>query len=84
MDFYHFWWFSHGFPMVFPWISVPQLCLEDLDGVAHLPEIMRPDPEQKPTEIAQPVEDTAGCGGQRGAGGRKLPFIDINGYYNGK
>ena len=48
------------FPWFSPWISVPQRCLQDLDGVAHLPEIMRPDPEQKPTEIAQPVEDTAG------------------------
>ena len=59
MDFHHFWWISHGFPMVFP-LDFGATAVQDLDGVAHLPEIMRPDPEQKPTEIAQPVEDTAG------------------------
>ena len=73
MVFHHFWWVSHGFPMVFPLdvgatAAVPQ---QDLDGVTHLPEIMRPDPEQKPTEIAQPVEDTAGCGGQLGGWEKK-------------
>ena len=60
MVFHHFgWvfpWLSHGFPGATP-------RLQDLDGVAHLPEIMRPDPEQKPTEIAQPVEELfRGCG----------------------
>eukprot|EP00913_Durusdinium_trenchii_P003937 g3646.t1 len=40
-------------PYIFPSL-VARLGSEDLDGVAHLPEIMRPDPEQKPTEIAQP------------------------------
>ena len=45
-------------PMVFP---------QDLDGVAHLPEVMRPDPEQKPMEIAQPVE-VPGSGAPGGAG----------------
>ncbi|CAK9012314.1 Dynein axonemal assembly factor 5 (HEAT repeat-containing protein 2) [Durusdinium trenchii] len=44
-------------PYIFPSL-VARLGSEDLDGVAHLPEIMRPDPEQKPTEIAQPVEDS--------------------------
>jgi len=44
-------------PYVFPTL-VSRLGCEDLDGVAHLPEIMRPDPEQKPTEIARPVEDS--------------------------
>ncbi|CAE7268083.1 Dnaaf5, partial [Symbiodinium pilosum] len=44
-------------PYIFPTL-VSRLGCEDLDGVAHLPEIMRPDPEQKPTEIARPVEDS--------------------------
>lgn len=42
---------------IFPTL-VARLGCEDLDGVAHLPEIMRPDPEQKPTEIARPVEES--------------------------
>lgn len=42
---------------VFPTL-VARLGCEDLEGVAHLPEIMRPNPEQKPTEIARPVEDS--------------------------
>lgn len=40
---------------VFPTL-VSRLGAEDLEGVAHLPEIMRPNPEQKPTEIATPIE----------------------------
>jgi len=44
-------------PYIFPTL-VARLGCEDLDGVAHLPEVMRPDPEQKPTEIARPVEDS--------------------------
>lgn len=40
---------------VFPTL-VSRLGCEDLDGVAHLPEVMRPQPEQKPQEIATPVE----------------------------
>ncbi|CAJ1393893.1 unnamed protein product [Effrenium voratum] len=44
-------------PYIFPSL-VARLGSEDLDGVAHLPEVMRPDPEQKPMEIAQPVEDS--------------------------
>eukprot|EP00933_Yihiella_yeosuensis_P079741 TRINITY_DN93152_c0_g1_i1.p1 TRINITY_DN93152_c0_g1~~TRINITY_DN93152_c0_g1_i1.p1 ORF type:complete len:1369 (+),score=308.95 TRINITY_DN93152_c0_g1_i1:82-4188(+) len=42
---------------IFPTL-VARLGSEDLDGVAHLPEIMRPDPEQKPVEIARPVEES--------------------------
>lgn len=42
---------------VFPTL-VSRLGAEDLDGVAHLPEVMRPSPEQKPTEIARPVEES--------------------------
>eukprot|EP00930_Biecheleria_cincta_P035012 TRINITY_DN24122_c0_g1_i1.p1 TRINITY_DN24122_c0_g1~~TRINITY_DN24122_c0_g1_i1.p1 ORF type:complete len:1374 (-),score=210.11 TRINITY_DN24122_c0_g1_i1:86-4207(-) len=42
---------------IFP-ILVSRLGCEDLDGVAHLPEIMRPEPEQKPTVIARPVEES--------------------------
>jgi len=42
-------------PYIFPTL-VTRLGSEDLDGVAHLPEVMRPAPEQKPTEIASPVE----------------------------
>lgn len=48
---------SAALPYIFPSL-VGRLGSEDLDGVAHLPEIMRPDPEQKPTEIAQPVEES--------------------------
>lgn len=44
-------------PYVFPTL-VSRLGSEDLDGVAHLPEVMRPDPEQKPVEIARPVEES--------------------------
>mmetsp|Transcript_52749 Transcript_52749/g.112873 ORF Transcript_52749/g.112873 Transcript_52749/m.112873 type:complete len:1279 (-) Transcript_52749:88-3924(-) len=44
-------------PYIFPTL-VARLGCEDLDGIAHLPEAMRPDPEQKPTEIARPVEDS--------------------------
>lgn len=42
---------------VFPTL-VSRLGAEDLDGVAHLPEVMRPSPEQKPTVIASPVEES--------------------------
>ena len=45
-------------PYIFPSL-VARLGSEDLDGVAHLPEVMRPDPEQKPTELAQPVAPRA-------------------------
>eukprot|EP00440_Ansanella_granifera_P075129 gb/GFBE01081535.1/.p1 GENE.gb/GFBE01081535.1/~~gb/GFBE01081535.1/.p1 ORF type:complete len:1342 (+),score=336.29 gb/GFBE01081535.1/:1-4026(+) len=44
-------------PYVFPTL-VARLGCEDLDGVAHLPEVMRPDPEQKPLELARPVEES--------------------------
>ncbi|CAE8619401.1 unnamed protein product [Polarella glacialis] len=44
-------------PYVFPTL-VARLGSEDLDGIAHLPEVMRPDPEQKPTEISRPVEES--------------------------
>jgi len=44
-------------PYVFPTL-VARLGCEDLDGIAHLPEVARPDPEQKPTEIARPVEES--------------------------
>lgn len=37
---------------------VARLGCEDLDGVAHLPEVMRPDKEQKPVELARPVEES--------------------------
>lgn len=42
---------------VFPML-VARLGCEDLDGVAHLPEAMRPDKEQRPTEIGRPVEES--------------------------
>jgi len=42
---------------VFPTL-VSRLGAEDLEGVAHLPEVARPNPEQKPTEIATPVESS--------------------------
>jgi len=42
---------------VFP-VLVARLGSEDLDGVAHLPEVMRPAPEQRPTEVARPVEES--------------------------
>eukprot|EP00746_Dinoflagellata_sp_MGD_P148996 gnl/MRDRNA2_/MRDRNA2_81112_c0_seq1.p1 gnl/MRDRNA2_/MRDRNA2_81112_c0~~gnl/MRDRNA2_/MRDRNA2_81112_c0_seq1.p1 ORF type:complete len:1338 (-),score=253.26 gnl/MRDRNA2_/MRDRNA2_81112_c0_seq1:78-4091(-) len=44
-------------PYVFPSL-VGRLGCEDLDGVAHLPEVARPAPEQKPTQILKPVEDS--------------------------
>jgi len=44
-------------PYVFP-ILVMRLGAEDIEGVAHLPEVMRPAPEQKPTEIARPCEES--------------------------
>uniref|UniRef100_A0A0G4F9Y2 Uncharacterized protein n=1 Tax=Chromera velia CCMP2878 TaxID=1169474 RepID=A0A0G4F9Y2_9ALVE len=40
---------------VFP-VLVGRMGSADIDGVAHLPTVMRPDPEQKPTEI-RPVEE---------------------------
>eukprot|EP00927_Polykrikos_kofoidii_P066498 TRINITY_DN62088_c0_g1_i1.p1 TRINITY_DN62088_c0_g1~~TRINITY_DN62088_c0_g1_i1.p1 ORF type:complete len:1389 (+),score=235.01 TRINITY_DN62088_c0_g1_i1:57-4169(+) len=48
---------SSMLPYIFPTL-VSRLGCEDLDGIAHLPEAMRPAPEQKPTEIARPVEDS--------------------------
>eukprot|EP00921_Rhytidocystis_pertsovi_P025228 GHVQ01040738.1.p1 GENE.GHVQ01040738.1~~GHVQ01040738.1.p1 ORF type:complete len:189 (-),score=25.98 GHVQ01040738.1:195-761(-) len=36
-------------------VLTKRLGCEDLDGVSHLPEVMRPTPEQKPLEI-RPVE----------------------------
>lgn len=48
---------SSMLPYVFPTL-VARLGCEDIDGVAHLPEAMRPDPEQKPTEITRPVEES--------------------------
>lgn len=48
---------SATLPYIFPTL-VSRLGCEDLDGVAHLPEVMRPTPEQRPTEIARPVEDS--------------------------
>jgi len=48
---------SAALAYVFP-VLVSRLGCEDLDGVAHLPEVMRPAPEQKPTEITRPVEDS--------------------------
>jgi hypothetical protein len=44
-------------PYIFPTL-VGRLGCEDLDGIAHLPEAMRPDPEQKPMEIMRPIEDS--------------------------
>lgn len=46
---------SHGLNFVIP-ILVSRLGCEDLDGVAHLPPVMRPNPEQRPVEIQTPVE----------------------------
>ncbi|CAD7932701.1 unnamed protein product [Amoebophrya sp. A25] len=39
-------------------ILVSRLGSEDLDGVAHLPPVMRPNPEQRPVEIQKPVEES--------------------------
>merc|ERR1719262_666377 len=44
-------------PYVFP-LLVARLGCEDLEGTAHLPEVARPAPEQKPTQIIRPVEDS--------------------------
>eukprot|EP00392_Amoebophrya_sp_AT5.2_P007958 g7977.t1 len=46
---------SHGLNFVIP-ILVSRVGCEDLDGVAHLPPVMRPNPEQRPVEIQTPVE----------------------------
>mmetsp|Transcript_41670 Transcript_41670/g.75656 ORF Transcript_41670/g.75656 Transcript_41670/m.75656 type:complete len:1312 (-) Transcript_41670:43-3978(-) len=48
---------SATLPYVFP-VLVTRFGCEDLDGVAHLPEVMRPNPEQKPTELARPIEES--------------------------
>lgn len=48
---------SAALPYVFSTL-VARLGSEDLDGVAHLPEVARPDPEQKPVEIVRPVEES--------------------------
>lgn len=48
---------SFMLPYVFPTL-VARLGSEDLDGVAHLPEAMRPNPEQKPVELSRPVEES--------------------------
>lgn len=42
---------------IFPSL-VSRLGSEDLEGIAHLPEVMRPEPQQKPTELAHPVEES--------------------------
>mmetsp|Transcript_49703 Transcript_49703/g.118445 ORF Transcript_49703/g.118445 Transcript_49703/m.118445 type:complete len:1314 (+) Transcript_49703:70-4011(+) len=48
---------SATLPYVFP-VLVSRFGCEDLDGVAHLPEVMRPNPEQRPTELGRPVEES--------------------------
>mmetsp|Transcript_11879 Transcript_11879/g.27044 ORF Transcript_11879/g.27044 Transcript_11879/m.27044 type:complete len:1302 (-) Transcript_11879:50-3955(-) len=48
---------SATLPYIFP-ILVTRFGCEDLDGVAHLPEVMRPNPEQKPTELSRPIEES--------------------------
>ena len=46
---------SHALPYIIH-VVVQRLGAEDIDGVAHLPEVMRPEPEQKPTEFLNPIE----------------------------